>query len=485
MPTEIELKLEMTSEAIETLLASNLLGKPESSSELSSIYFDTTEHDLRHAGYSVRIRTSGDAHVQTVKANGPANSVFVRSEWEILLNDNQPVIDCSIPLSTELGITPDDLAPIFTVDVLRRKWTIKDEGANIEVALDDGNVHARDRQVPVRELELELKEGNAQALFIWARKIEAIVPIRFGVETKAERGYRLLDRQKLLFKAEPIELDRQMTTANSFAVIAQSCYRQFRLNESILIERQHAEALHQARVALRRLRSAFSLYKEILTDAKAERLKQELKWLAGVLGKARNIDVLLSKANDAEMHARFNMARQQAYSEVNAALHSSRARALALDFNEWLHSRRYAETADTDNMRDLPAPEFAIRVLDRRRKKLKKLGRNFAGVDDETRHEARKAAKKLRYASEFFTSLFNGGKSRRRYETFIGKMEKLQDDLGLLNDVVMAPDVLRELDLSDFQDRVVGDTDKEVLIGRAHDALDDLIDSKKFWPKVS
>ncbi len=59
------------------------------------------------------------------------------------------------------------------------------------------------------------------------------------------------------------------------------------------------------------LRSAFSLYKPLLTDAEAERLKDELRWLAGTLGDARNLDVLLVKAKDDDMHDRLKKCTQR------------------------------------------------------------------------------------------------------------------------------------------------------------------------------
>lgn len=69
-------------------------------------------------------------------------------------------------------------------------------------------------------------------------------------------------------------------------------------------------------------------------------------------------------------------------------------------------------------------------------------GRICPGGGDEHRHEARKDAKKLRYAAEFFRSLFSDKWDVRPYKRFIGAMEALQDELGALNDFATGPDVL-------------------------------------------
>ncbi|WP_370889849.1 CHAD domain-containing protein [Caballeronia sp. RCC_10] len=84
---------------------------------------------------------------------------------------------------------------------------------------------------------------------------------------------------------------------------------------------------------------------------------------------------------------------------------------------------------------------FASETLKRRHKKLLKRGHRLAELDDETRHRARIAAKKLRYATEFFSSLFD----RREVKRYVTALSDLQDDLGWRNDVVVASGLLRSL----------------------------------------
>ena len=483
MATETELKLELSADAAETLLTSSLLGDPVSVDSLTSIYFDTPDQQVRRGGYSLRVRQVGEAHVQTVKATGSNNAIFARSEWEVPVAGNAPVIDYTTPLRAELDIEGSDLVRQFSTFVKRHRWDVEEDGSKIEVALDTGLIAAGDRQMQIRELELELKDGKPSALFIVARKIEALVPIRIGVSAKAERGYRLVGEQASVYKADPVHLDRGLRVSASFQVIAEACLRHFRLNESILLDNANPLALHQARVALRRLRSAFSLYKAILVDPESERLKEELRWLAGVLGAARNIDVMVTRVGNGEIKSRLLEARDSAYEEVLNALYGSRAKALMLDLNEWLHCGAYLTLAETAEVRDGPIVDFAIEALDRQRKKLKKRGRSLVEADNEHRHEARKAAKKLRYASEFLTSLFSSKQAERRYAKFIKTMEQLQDELGLLNDMATAPTVIHNLELDSHPDAesllVAGNSEK--LVNAAQSSLDELMERKRFW----
>lgn len=480
MADETELKLELSSESADTLLASDLFGGEPQVVQQNSIYFDTPDHALRAAGYSLRIRKEGEARKQTVKATKASTAgLFARSEWEFPVERDEPVIDHVTPLRGELGPIVDHLAPQFNVRVTRHKWTLTEAQSEIEVVLDIGVAEIGDRQTRICEIELELKDGGLQGLFILARKIEATVPFSFGVMAKSERGYRLLDPVQGSVKAEPVELDRQMSPINAFQAIAYSCLRHFRLNETIFATRQNAAALHQTRVALRRLRSAYSLFKPIIRDTEATRLQDELKWLASVLGEARNIDVLLADPSSAAFQATLLQARTSAYRDATAALESSRARALMLDMQEWLACGPYLSDRPAEGA-GLTSVEFAAASLDRLRKRIKKHSGDLAKADDEHRHQVRKDAKRLRYAAEFFASLFDTKKSLRRYKRFISSMEALQDQLGVLNDMATKPQVFENLGIEPGM-APSDKASKDKLLDKAEGAVEDLLEAKRFW----
>ncbi|RWY68733.1 CHAD domain-containing protein [Rhizobium sp. WSM1325] len=481
LPSEIEIKLDLSNEALERLLGSDLLGGPDEALQQSSTYFETDDRRLSQKGFSLRIRSTGASNVQTVKASGPAKSLFVRSEWETPIEGNEPVLDHTSPLISEFG--PElEVEAAFTVFIERRVWKFELNGSRLEVVVDRGDLVSGNRRSPVQEIEVELEDGDPKNLFVFIRKIDAIAPFRFGIQSKSERGLALLDRQQFMFKAERLDLERNIKASAAFREIAASCFRQFRLNEDILLQRRNSEALHQARVALRRLRSAFSLFKPLLEGDEPSGLQREFRWLAGVLGEARNLDVLLTKAKDPDLRAQLKDARNKAYGDAVEALESARARALMLDFNEWLHCHldRAGGSATSE---DASVSEFAARALDKMRKKLKKHGSALAETDDEHRHQVRKDAKKLRYAAEFFGSLFDDKRGARRHRKFIAAMGDLQDHLGALNDLATGPGVLEQHGLADHpaRDSVVFHDDKNALIHMAQSLVDEVIDTKRFW----
>ncbi|WP_439615105.1 CYTH and CHAD domain-containing protein [Shinella sp.] len=484
MGQEIELKLDLASEAADDFLASGLLPGEPLVIERRAVYFDTPGEDLRAAGFSLRIRNDTKGRVQIVKAVGAsAASLFARPKWEQKVEGDEPVLDDTTPIRAFLGRRIDALEPAFEVAVERRRWSVEWEDARIEVALDRGDIIAGDRRTPISEIELELVEGTPEALFSFARKLDAVAPVRLGVLSKAERGYRLLAPAARAVKSQPIALTADMTVPGIFRVIADACLRQFRLNE-MLLDIRGDEAVHQARIALRRLRSALSVFKAVLEDEAFAQLKDELKWLAGLLGEVRDIDVLIARCKDDALGERLAQARQRAFDEATQALASERARKLMLDFSYWLACGDWLSLAHTREIRERPVGDFAAGALDRLRRKVKKGGRDLVDLDDEARHEVRKDAKKLRYATEFFASLFDRKRQKRRHGRFLAALEGLQDQLGTLNDAAAMPEVLARLGFDGdaataFPSNAI--ENKQAVIKAAADAHEALIDTKRFW----
>lgn len=485
MSKEVELKLVLDAATADAFAGSGLVDGPASTREMQAVYFDTPDLALSQGGISLRIRQSGDTRTQTIKVgDAKAAGLFERSEWEIEVADMRPVVDNRTPVPAVLGDEAGTVTPIFTVAVERLTWVIDNGEASIELVLDRGCVVAGDSESPICELELELTRGEPAALFALARTITAHFPIRLGVVTKSERGYGLLRPASKAFKAERVALSRTASAADAFEAVAGSCIRQYRLNETILLYHADAEALHQARVSLRRLRSAFSIFTPLLDGDEVAHFQSELRWLGSVLGEARDLDVLLAKAKPGgSLFEGLNRARDVAYAAVDTALGSDRVRALMLDLMEWLACGAWRTAPSTRDARDAPAKRFAAEMLHKLRRCVSKRGRSLPTQADEERHEVRKTAKRLRYGAEFLGSVFSSKKRSRRYEKFVGSLEKLQDQLGALNDMATAPTVLDRLGLRDAPGAksLLAHRKKSKIIDAAAEAYADLLDRKTFW----
>lgn len=473
-PQEIELKLDVDPQDLPRLRRNPLLrGEGESGDRLVSHYFDTPDHQLRRAGYTLRVRRTKAGNVQTIKREAPnAAGLFVRAEWERPIAGKIP----SIADSPLVGLVdPAALTLAFTTEIKRAVRHIVLGDARIEVSLDNGHIKAGTATEPLCEIELELKGGAAAPLFALAREIGALVPLRLGVRSKSERGYALIGGEtRRSYRAEPILLDPDSDARDGFALIAGACIRQFRLNEPLLIATGAPEAVHQARVALRRLRSAFSSFKSLFeADPAGRALQDELRWLAGVLGMVRNLDVLIPTLKGAD-HERLTLERAEALAAAEAALESARARTLMIDLAEWLATGAWR----TQPGAFASIVDVAETILAHHRKRIRRTGEHLAKLSDHKRHRVRIEAKKLRYASEFFASLWAGKKASRRYRTFVEVLEDLQDELGELNDLVTAGEVMAHYGLAPPKPRTKA---RGVLLRKAEQRLDHLLEAPRFW----
>lgn len=470
MGREVELKLELDGDA--SMLAA-LFGEGRAK-RLDATYFDTTEQALRGMDASLRLRRSGGEMVQTLKLG---HALLDRVEFEAVVAGERPD-PAAFDGAPGAEIPWDSVSPAFAVGVERRTWEVCRGDAVVEVTLDEGAVRAGEAEWQLREVELELRAGTVADLFALAREVADAAPVRMGVLTKAERGYRLAaGEQGRAVKAEPVRLDPGMTAADAFAAIVWACLRHYRLNEPTIISARDGAALHQARVALRRLRSAFSLFGKMLEGPEIAPFRERLKALAGTLGEARDLDVLLERMPaDNPTRGALQAERDRAYDRVLAVLDMAETRRLMLELAAWAESRSYAGEA----LR-APAVDVAGDLLQRYRQRVKKRGKRLASLSEHDRHQVRIEGKKLRYAVDFFAGLFEGEKARRRRKAFLKPLEAMQEALGKLNDIATGEVLAGRLSRLGIEIPAAAHIDRKPLLTAAAEARNDLVDAKRFW----
>jgi triphosphatase len=453
---ELELKLEF--DAGDGALLEHCLSKLQSQPDIQpliSTYYDTEAHALRDAGVALRIREQADRFVQTVKAGEGNGALFDRSEWE---NDVPGhAIDLDAVRRTRLSIFEDKnvlgaLRPLFETRVDRRLYAVSGEHSDIELAVDCGEVATARRHSPIMELELELKRGEKIELFRLARALADVVPLRLSVQSKSERGYALLDGAAYEEKARPVQVPADASCGEAFQIIARNCVRQVLANEAGMCKGR-AEALHQMRVGLRRLRAAIALFDTIVEDGERPRIKAELKWVTNELGLARDLDVLgaevfqpLQKvygadANVAAAQRHFEDRRADAYSAAKAAIKSDRFRNVMLEVTEWVEVGSWTQNADA---LQLGIEDYAAHRLREVRKKIKRKGKHLKSVSDAKRHKLRILVKRMRYAVEFFAATFATEKQAKLHADMLDALKDLQGALGSLNDIVQRDKLIED-----------------------------------------
>src|SRR5262249_29805709 len=212
----------------------------------------------------------------------------------------------------------------FRTAVNRTTYRLKKGHSAINVGFDQGHIQAGRRSSRLAEVEIELERGEPAELFALARRLGAREPPRLQIKSKAERGYDLIARAAPApVKFAKLKLARGTSSAQAFRLIAHACLRQLVANEPSL-QKGDAEAVHQMRTALRRLRAAFSLFSDVVSDKALARLKDEIKWITGELAPARELDVYLEQA----LPPAKNRHRDGAMSALETDLRRRRAQAL-------------------------------------------------------------------------------------------------------------------------------------------------------------
>jgi triphosphatase len=453
---EVELKLELPAASLPALKKLPLLRAvketPKRTNEVS-VYFDTNKHKLRKKGFMLRVRRLGHGYVQTIKASENSGA-FERDEWEGDISGEMPDLELAKgtalePLSTKK--LRRQLKPLFETRVQRTLYPVRDNGHAIAFTVDRGRIESGKRSMPLCEIELELQGGDAGDLFDIARAISQKLPASLGVKSKSERGYELFaKKQDAPAKACQVQLEPGACARDAFRAIGRACLKQVVSNQPALIGGD-AEGVHQMRVGLRRLRAAISLFSDLLGDKQTAAIKAELKWLTDELGPARELEVLVKRVvaptkkkgahwpGLSSFSHRLAQKRELALERAQNAVCSSRFRALTLEVAAWLEAGQW-RTPEDDLVRDrgdLSIAAFAAAELKRRRRKVRKKGKGLTQLDPRSRHKLRIQTKKLRYAAQFFESLFAGKRASKRKKRFFAALERLQDGLGDLNDIAV------------------------------------------------
>lgn len=282
MAKEIELKLLLQPQDHNRLddLMQVLNAEPQTTRRLENTYFDTPDLALNTARAALRLRHSGKGWVQTLKTSGSYHGAFSeRGEWETPV-DGPALQPDLLPRQLLTDELIQALQPQFTTHFTRRTWLYTDAAATIEIAADLGEVALPDtspnstqQKDPISELELELKQGDPQALFDLAKKLCSHLVLHPGLASKAERGLRLLRGVKKS-QPQPAELHQQAIQQlnawiqahenwafNAAEEELQQAQRSLLRLHALLVmlQRIHPNApLRQARIWVKKLLSEFS-----------------------------------------------------------------------------------------------------------------------------------------------------------------------------------------------------------------------------------
>jgi len=427
---------------------------PPTEEVLDAVYYDTEDLRLIRGGVTLRQRSGGpDAGWHLKLPSGPD----ARDEVRL------PATGTGGPVPEELAslvrarTRGAPLAPIIRIRTVRDRRRLLDPAgrALAEIAADKvraepiGGVGA----VSWEELEVELVGGDMNLLTALDERLRAAGARPAAAASKLARA--LGDRLDGAAgdTAEPVT-----ATPDSPAADVVLGYLRTKVGAIThfdpLVRRSEPDAVHQMRVAIRRVRSALQVFREIVDRERTRALGDELKWLAAVLGRERDAEVLAARLRKLLAALPAELVAGPVEERVTRHFSSELAQAHAAAVRELDGPRYFALLDALDALLDdpplhpdasRPAAQALRRPVRRAAKRLKRALKNIPGRDpspdkDTAIHEARKAAKRARYAADAAAPAL-GGKAARQ----AARAKALQTLLGNHHDSVVARTFLRTL----------------------------------------
>ena len=329
------------------------------------------------------------------------------------------------------------------------------------------------RKVPVAEVVLALESGNPLALFDIAIAINEYQGARIATREIPETGYRLqrpaLDRG--ITKGARPELSVDMSVLDAFRAVMSETLDHLLSNQELLLA-SNPDAVHQTRVALRRIRAALRAFKAVLPYDKRKAFNGELRWFQQRLGAARDWQVFreetipkvsavrqLPERGLERLRSVALGERRRATREAIDVVGSRRYTRLQLHMLRWLNALE-TDTASDGSGTSLLA--FACRVLERARQDMLLDERPLSRMTPDELHTLRKRGKKARYATEFFAPLW----AESDHRLLLTQLRLIQEKLGETNDAVVARRLLLTLHpgrLASPVDPIIQDWSRETI----------------------
>jgi CHAD domain-containing protein len=465
---------------------------PESET-LTAEYFDTGDYRLLRAGVTLRRRDGGTDAGWHLKLPDPEHAA-TRRELRLPLDRTGDPVPEELAYLVMVHTRHTPLRPVARIETHRRRTTLHDTAGEslAEVVADEVAAQSLGASTAVSrwdEIEVELTGGSRKLL-------------RAADKRLRDAGVRPAGRATKLERALPVDLptprDGIRLTHGSPAgdvVLSYLATQKARLMSlDPAVRQDEPDAVHQMRVTTRRLRSALQAFREIVRADATRQLRDELKRFGQVLGDAREEEVLSEhlRAGLTDTPPELVMGPAQARIRAHFAPRQAAARAAVL---QMLDSPAYFAMLDElDRLLAAPPltsqaarpagkvlPGTVARSYLRTKRRMRRALRAPAGPSrDVALHDARKAAKRARYAAEAARPA-SGKKARR----FAKRMKSVQSVLGDHQDAVSARAVARELGV---HAQLAGESAFSfgLLHERAHrDAQDHQVRGRRAWKRAT
>ena len=468
IPAEVELKfLIAAAHDLHAISRLHALGqyrlRRRRTQRLHSVYVDTAEQSLARNGVALRLRRDTVNWEATAKWEGRVDgALHERPELTVSLG-TEPALPFSLTpglLRTHLAalVGGRPLQPLLITDIYRRRFDIlgaadDDQTPVAELALDTVRLRPPAGNTAIatyHELEIELRGGTRRDLRTIGQSLKQQFNLTPSASSKFARGLSLLYSSDLLGASQTPAVHAHDSIEAATRKILAAQLQRVRQHDPGTREGRDPEALHDMRVAVRRLRAAIRMFAGAMSTSLHATLTAELKWLGQTLGDVRDLDVQL--ANLAKHGSSVSPAYRDGLEPFRRYMESERTRRrlqllVVLDSSRYFHLltqlERYTRPQSRPRFQS-PAAQASISATGRPtlKRAFRRLIERGEAVEAAPQpgdlHALRIRAKRLRYLLEFLREI-TGEPGRR----LVKQLVQLQDALGAFNDAQVAASFIR------------------------------------------
>lgn len=289
MQNEIEIKLIVSSDLTQVISDLSIKQGAKLVSQefcLENIYFDTADKKLRSWDMGLRIRVN-DAHIeQTIKTAGEViGGLHQRPEYNIDITSKAPNLALFPqkiwPKGVNITELQQEIESLFATNFKRQgKMLIYPDGSVVEIVFDYGDISSGQNSVEVCEVELELVKGKPELIFELAEELATSSPMRFGVDSKAARGYMIAKNlQHHVTNLSVVNIKSTDSLEQSYIKSISHGLAHWQRHIEIFIEQHNYRAINEIRKSLSLIIKANELYQDYFDGDELKSLTKSLFWL--------------------------------------------------------------------------------------------------------------------------------------------------------------------------------------------------------------
>lgn len=442
---EIELRFQIPPDKREAILKA-LQRKSVQHTHTQNLYFDNEQFELFQRSILLKQHLENEQWLQILKST--SNHYTEHFEIKELLSSNDHKIQVEhyqknkhIPKEIRKLISSlaNPLSLQFSTNFERSSTLFNFQNSQIIVELDRGLMQVNQDQFEIYELRFQLKQGTIQDLISFILPRVKRYSLWLDIRSHVQQGFQYAqDEQEIPVQQQiPLHLNKNDSTEQALKKVIHHCLQHLLPNSTAIASQQfNSEHVHQARVAIRRLRSALKTFSGWSQHIDLT-WQDELANLFRELGTSRDLSMFYEEllpqleALDAPKFKLESLPQYENH-KLSDLFKSLSFASLVLSLIQFVHQDIHEQSSKS-------IEKTIHKKLEQLHESIQLDAENYLSLDVEARHRTRKRLKRLRYSVEFISSLYD----QSSVKTYLKALKPAQESLGKYNDLIVAENLLK------------------------------------------